>query len=105
MHASQTTTNSQGTGQVPKQVRKRRTPEERAREEAIRKASRARQKQLAAFTSAKCALQHISVILDVRLMETETGLAIGSECTSGLLFCRSVSCTKSAFQLLRLQVN
>ena len=62
-----------------KPKKKRRTPEERARDEALQKAARARQKHAATFTTAKHALRHVTVVLDGRLMETEVGLAIGSE--------------------------
>ena len=62
-----------------KPKKKRRTPEERARDEALKKAARARQKHAATFTTAEHALRHVTVVLDGRLMETEVGLAIGSE--------------------------
>lgn len=63
----------------PRARKKRRTAEEKARDEALKRALRDQKKLAASFSSQRQMLQHMTVLVDPRLMETDLGLAIGGE--------------------------
>ncbi|KFM23248.1 hypothetical protein F751_3439 [Auxenochlorella protothecoides] len=63
----------------PRARKKRRTAEEKARDEALKRALRDQKKLAASFSSQRQMLQHMTVLVDPRLMETDLGLAIGAK--------------------------
>ncbi|KAL6774457.1 hypothetical protein ACKKBG_A25075 [Auxenochlorella protothecoides x Auxenochlorella symbiontica] len=63
----------------PRARKKRRTAEEKARDEALKRALQDQKKLAASFSSQRQMLQHMTVLLDPRLMETDLGLAIGAK--------------------------